>query len=80
MVTVPVVAKVVRSLPWCECECSVAGANAVADLATVLNAINALHQPITYLSGNLKCGHDRKPWPCPTARLLHPDDQGDTDG
>lgn len=44
--------------------------NAAADL---LEAIDALHQPLTYLSGNLKCCHDRKPWPCPTACLLHPE-------
>ena len=40
--------------------------------ADLLEAINALHQPLTFLSGRQQCSHDRKPWPCATVRLLHP--------
>jgi hypothetical protein len=40
--------------------------------ADLLDAIDALHQPIS--DHGLICDECDHPWPCPTARLLHPDD------
>lgn len=46
--------------------------------ADLLEAIDALHQPRTEWDEWHECWlepccvHDGHPWPCPTARLLHP--------
>lgn len=43
-------------------------------LRNLLDAIAALHQPISNPYDNEPdslCGHDMYKWPCPTARLLH---------
>jgi lipopolysaccharide biosynthesis regulator YciM len=49
----------------------------IAALCDVLDAIDALHQPLEIQHdsftryGCRNCGFT---WPCPTARLLHPED------
>lgn len=42
------------------------------DLRAVLNAIDALHQSDPLLGG--ECAECFHVWPCPTARLLHPEE------
>lgn len=63
------ITRIVRELPHCRCDPSVRMADAVADVAALLNAIDALHQPDQRIYCSACC--DR--WPCRTARLLHPE-------
>ena len=52
----------------------------ISAAADLLEAIDALHQPRTEWDEWHECWlepccvHDGHPWPCPTARLLHPDE------
>jgi len=52
-------------------------AGAAADL---LEAIDELHQPRDLYDGDPYCKSCDEEHPCATARLLHPNDQGGTDG
>lgn len=42
------------------------------DAADLLDAIDALHQPVS--RWNVICAADGMPWPCQTAELLHPEE------
>lgn len=43
-------------------------------LRAVLDAIDALHNPRVIYTGGTICDECCLPWPCPTARLLHPEE------
>jgi len=65
-----IVTRIVRELPHCSCDPSVRMADAVADVAALLYAIDELHQPDAWpVPWCLSCFVE---YPCPTARLLHP--------
>jgi hypothetical protein len=63
-----------REIPYCGVDHCIDEREEAAEL---LEAINALHQPNWHDNSNRQpmwcetCGLD---WPCPTARLLHPEE------
>ena len=44
----------------------------IVHVADLLDAIDALHQPVS--RWNVICAADGMPWPCQTAELLHPEE------
>jgi hypothetical protein len=47
----------------------------LTEAADLLDAIDQLHQPITTECGQDVCDHCEWGWPCPTAQLLHPEEE-----